>query len=78
LEEDVDELVGPNSAYEPIKDENPVNNNHFDIEDSKRQNEISLDEEGINLKNLALMDYQIIGPEDVCSHSRTSDTDSSE
>jgi len=31
-------------------------------EDSKRQNEISIDEEGIHLNNLALMDNKIIEP----------------
>jgi len=67
---------GTNAAYEPTKDKNPVNDNQFYIEDSKRQN--FLDEEGIPLTNLALMDYKIIQPEDICSQSRTSDTDSSE
>jgi len=41
--EDADDLAGPNAAYEPTKDNNSVNDNQFDIEDSKRQNEISLD-----------------------------------
>jgi len=54
-----------------------MNNNQFDIEESKRQNEISLDKEGINLTNLALMDHKIKEPEDICSQSRTSDTDRS-
>jgi len=42
-----------------------MNDNHFDIEDSKRQNEISLDEERIHLTNLALMDHKIKEPEDI-------------
>jgi len=33
-----------------------MNNNQFDIEESKRQNEISLDEDGIHLTNVALLD----------------------
>jgi len=53
-----------------------MNDNHFDIEESKRQNEISVDEEGIHLTSLALMDHKIKEPEDICSQSRTSDTDS--
>jgi len=53
-----------------------MNDNHF--EDSKRQNEISLDEECIHLTNLALMDHKRKEPEDICSQSRTSDTDSSD
>jgi len=59
LVEDADDLAGPNAAYEPTNDKNPVNEYQFDIEDSKRQNEISLDEEGIHLTNLALMDHKI-------------------
>jgi len=55
LVEDRDDLTGPNAAYEPTKD-------------SKRQNEISLDEERSHLTNLALMDHKI----------RISDTDSSD
>jgi len=55
-----------------------MNNNQFHIEDSKRQNDISLDEEGIHLTNLALMDHKIKEPEDIGSQSRTSDTDSSD
>jgi len=43
--EDRDDLAGPNAAYEPTKDKNPMNDNHFDIED--RQNEISFDEESM-------------------------------
>jgi len=39
-----------------------MNNNQFDIEESKRQNEISLDEEGIRLRNVALMDHKIKEP----------------
>jgi len=76
LVEDRNDLAGPNAAYEPTKDKNPMNDNHF--EDSKRQNEISLDEEGIYLTNLALMDHKIVEPEDTCSQSRISDTDSSD
>jgi len=49
---------GPNAAYEPTKEKNLVNDNQFDIEDSKRQNEITFDEEGIHLTNLALMDHK--------------------
>jgi len=55
-----------------------MNDNQFDIEESKRQNEISRDEEGIRLTNLALMDHKIKEPEDTCSQSRTSVTDSSD
>jgi len=55
-----------------------MNDNQFDIEESKRQNEISLDEEGIYLTNLALMDHKINEPVDIYSQSRTSDTDSSD
>jgi len=55
-----------------------MNDNHFDIEDSKRQNEISLDEERIHLSNVALMDHKIREPKDICSQSRTSDTASSD
>jgi len=51
LVEDKDDLAGPNAAYEPTKDKNPLNNNQFHIEDIKQQNEISLDEEGIHLTN---------------------------
>jgi len=40
LVEDAEDLAGPNAAYEPTKDKNPVNDNQFDIGDSKRQNEI--------------------------------------
>jgi len=78
LEEDVDDFAGPNSAYVPTKDANPMYDNQFEIEDSKWQNEISLDEEGIHLTNLALMDHKIIELEDLCRQSKTSDTDSSE
>jgi len=62
LVEDRDDLSGPNAVYEPTKDKNPLNDNHFDIEDSKRQNEISLDEERIHLTNLTLMDHKIKEP----------------
>jgi len=48
LVEDRDELAGPNAAYEPTKDTSPMNDNHFDIEDSI---EISLGEERIHLTN---------------------------
>jgi len=65
LVEHIDDLAEPNAAYEPTKDKNPMNDNHFDIEDSKRQNEISLDEERIHLTNLALMDHKIKEPEDI-------------
>jgi len=51
LVENADDLAGPNAAYEPTRDTNPVNDNKFDIEDSKRQNEISLYEEGIHFTN---------------------------
>jgi len=78
LVEEADDLAGPNAAYEPTKDINPMNDNKFDVEDSKRQNEISLDEERIHLTNLALMDYKINEPEDICSQSRTRNTDSSD
>jgi len=78
LVEDRGDLAGPNAAYETKKDKNPMNDNHFDIEDSKRQNEISLDEERIHLTNLALMDHKRKDLEDIYSQSRTSDTDSSE
>jgi len=44
LVDNADDLAGPNAAYEPTKDNNSVNDNKFDIEDSKRQNEISFDE----------------------------------
>jgi len=73
LVEDRDDLAGPNAAYEPTKDKYPMNDNQFDIDDGKRQNEISLDEEGIHLTK---MDHKIKEPEDVCSQSRASDTDS--
>jgi len=59
LVEDRDDCAGLNAAYEPTKDKNTMNDNQFDIEESKRQNEISLDEEGIRLTNLALMDHKI-------------------
>jgi len=36
-----------------------MNDNQFDTEDSKRQNEISLGEEGIHLTNLASLDHKI-------------------
>jgi len=36
-----------------------VNDNQFYIEDRKRQNTIFLEEEGIHLTNLALMDHKI-------------------
>jgi len=52
-----------------------VNNNQFDIEDSKRQNEISFDEEGIHVTNLEIMDHKVTEPEDICSQSKTSDTE---
>jgi len=55
-----------------------MNDNQFDIEESKRQNKISLDEEGINFTNLALTDHNIKEPVDICSQSRSSDTDSSD
>jgi len=55
-----------------------MNNNQFDIEESKLQNEISLDKEGIHLMNEALMDHNIKEPEDICSQSRTTHTDSSD
>jgi len=48
-----------------------VNNKQFDVEDSKRQNEISFDEEGIHVSNLALIHHKVIEPEDLCSHSKT-------
>jgi len=54
LVDERDDLAGQNAAYEPTKDKNPTNDNQFFIEDSKRQNEISLDKEGIHLTNLAL------------------------
>jgi len=60
-------LAGPNAAYKPKKDKNPMNDNHF--EDRKRQNEISLDEERIHLTNIALMDHKRKEPEDICSQS---------
>jgi len=69
LVKDADDLAGPNAAYEPTKDKNPVNYNQFNIEDSKRQNKISLDNEGTHLTNLALMDYKMKDPEDICSQS---------
>jgi len=78
LVEDRGDLAGPNAAYEPKKDKNPMNVNHFDIEDSKRQSAISLDEERIHLTNLALMDHKIKEPEDICSQSRASDNNSSD
>jgi len=64
LVEVADDLAGPNAADEPTKDINLLNKNQFHIEDSKRQNEISLDEERIKLTNLALMDNKIKEPED--------------
>jgi len=75
LVEDADDLAGPNAAF---KDKKPVNDNQFDIEDSKRQNGTSPDEEGIHLTNLALMDHTLKEPENRYSQSRTSDTDSSD
>jgi len=66
LVEVADDLAGPNAAYEPTKDIFPVNDNKFDIENSKRQNEISLDKEWIHLTNLALMEHKIKEPEDIC------------
>jgi len=72
------DFAGTNAAYEPTNDKNPMNNNQFNIEESKRQNEISLDEEGIHLTNVAFMDHKIKEPEDICRQSRTSDTDSSD
>jgi len=78
LVEDRGDLAGPNAAYEPKKDKSPMNDNHFDIEDSKRPKEISLDEERIHLTNLALMDNKRKEPEDICSQSRTSDSDSAD
>jgi len=78
LVEDRGDLARPNAAYVLKKDKNPMNDNHFDIEDIKRQNEISLDEEGIHLTNLALMDHKRKEPGDIYSQSRTSDTDSSD
>jgi len=55
-----------------------MNNNQINIEESNRQNEISLDKEGINLTNVVLMDHKIKEPEYICSQSRTSNTDSSD
>jgi len=78
LVEDRDDHAGLIAAYEPTKDKNPMNDNHFDTEDSKRQNEISLDEKRIHLTNVALMEHKISEPEDICSQSRTSNTDSSD
>jgi len=52
-------LAGPNAAYKPKKDKNPMNDNHF--EDSKRQNE--------NENEIALMDHKRKEPEDICSQS---------
>jgi len=49
LVKDRDDLAGPNAAYEPTKD-------------SKRQSEISLDDERINSTNSALMDHKIKEP----------------
>jgi len=49
LVEDRDDLAGPKAAYKPTKD-------------SKRQNEISFDEERIHLTSLALMDHKIKEP----------------
>jgi len=49
--DNADDLAGPNAAYEPTKDKNLVIDNKFDVEDSKRQNEISLYEEGIHITN---------------------------
>jgi len=77
LVEDADDLTGPNAAFEPTKDKNPVNPNKFHIEDSNRQNEISVDEDGIHLTNLELLDHEKKGPV-VCSQSRTSDTNSTD
>jgi len=75
LKEDRDDLARQNAAYEPTKDTNFMNDNQFDVEDSTRQNEISLDEEGIHLTNLALIDHKIKEPEDTgrggeCSYPR--------
>jgi len=78
LVEDRGDFAGPNAAYEPTKNQNPMNNNQFDIEESKRQNESSLDDEGIHLTNVALLDQKIKEPEDICRQSRTSGTDSSD
>jgi len=77
LVEDRGDFAGPNADYEPTKNNNPINNNQFYIEESKPQNEIPLDKEGIHLTNVALMDHKIKEPEDICRQSRTSDTDSS-
>jgi len=76
--EDRGDFAEPNAAYEPTKDKNPMNNNQFDVEESKRQNEMSPDEEGIHLTNVSMMDHKIEDTEDRCLQSRTSDTDSSD
>jgi len=78
LVKDADYVAGPNAAYEVTKDKNPASDNQFDKEDSKRQIEISLDEKGIHLTNLALTDHKIKETDDICSKSRTSDTDSTD
>jgi len=48
-----------------------MNNNQFDIIESQRQNGISLDEEGIHLTNVALIDHKTKETEDICRQSRT-------
>jgi len=35
--EDRGDFAGPNAAYEPTKVKNPLNNNQFDVEESKRK-----------------------------------------
>jgi len=55
-----------------------VDDNQFDKEDSKRLNEIFLDEERIHLTNLPLMDHKIPESEYICRQSRNIETDSSE
>jgi len=62
LVENAYDRAKPNAAYEPTKDKHPVKDNQFNIEDSKRQNKIFLDKEGIHLTNLALMDHKIKEP----------------
>jgi len=49
-----------------------------DKKESKRQNEISLEEEGIHLTNVSMMDHKTEDTEDRCLQSRASDTDSSD
>jgi len=80
LVEDRGDLAGPNAAYEPTKDKNPMNNNQFDIDEEgiNLTNVALMDHKIIHLTNVALMDHKIKEPEDICSQSRTSDTDSSD